>query len=295
MRSILLVFLVIVSLGNPLKAQFQKFNKLYFGMEGLFGLPGVINQNNFGFPEMAQIPSSQYAIGVHVGMAVKYEHRFDLGLRYGRSDLRYREQYGPNNDCTIPEYTLEKDLSFSYFHIPLTYKFLVLLENTKDLTNDLAKERLNFNRPTLFFSVGPQLSLYQTADLSYRMKSDRSNGQFVQVELSDIKAGVDCYAPVERLPDFLPTDRLDLLNTWTLDIYTGLGFAFPLTYSAALLLEGFYFTSLTDLNSPATGPGDVYLWRYPTYSGSGLRPYRAALHTAVGGKVTLSFRFPKGN
>ncbi len=109
-----LAFLYFIS---GLNAQLQyKTDKLYISPFASIGASAILNQNNFGFGEMAYKFKPGKQAGILVGSDNYLKTSFRFGVIYSEIGQKYYD--------ILLEIPHEKDVSLSYIQLPVVYKYV---------------------------------------------------------------------------------------------------------------------------------------------------------------------------
>lgn len=270
-----LVLLVWAAIGlcTESTAQFAKPH-VYTGASVGGGMSIIVNQNNYGFPEMHYTPAIATQFGAHIGLAMRPWSRLQLDYQIYNASYKFNESY--SSASTDGLLSLKKQIDFTLINIPLTYRHylidsdLIYAGNQKSIS--IALQRKN----TFFVLVGPQITRFKKASVSFQKNSSATGFKWKSVDLIDIKPGFDQYVPVDEIPDHLPDDGKDLFQETILCLVGGVGWNLILSPGLEITLECQAFFSILDINSSARDKQNRYLWRRRVYSVSDPDPYYPA-------------------
>lgn len=254
----------------PLQAQFMRPH-VYVGASVGGGLSAIINQNNYGFPEMNFGPEVVTQYGAHVGIALRPWSRLQVDYQRFNATYNFQESYASSSTDGV--ISLRKRIEISLVNIPLTYRHylidpdLVYAGNEKSIS--IALQRKN----TFFLILGPQVTQFSKASVTYQKNSAATGFKWQPADLIDIKPGFDSYVPVAEIPDYLPTDSRDLFQETILCLVGGFGWNLILSPGLEITLEAQGFISVLDINSSERDQQNRYLWRRRVYSVSDPDPY----------------------
>ncbi|MCF8237527.1 MAG: hypothetical protein K9I85_05185 [Saprospiraceae bacterium] len=271
--SILVLTLGLSCLSLKVGAQFLKPH-VYVGASVGGGLSIIVNQNNYGFPEMNYNPAIATQYGVHAGLAMRPWSRLQVDYQIYRSSYRFSESYSSSSTDGI--LSLRKQIDITLVNIPLTYRHyiinpdLIYAGNEKSIS--IALQRKN----TFFVLVGPQISSFKRASVTFQKNSAATGFKWQAADLIDIKPGFDGYVPIDEIPDHLPEDSRDLFQKTFLCLVGGVGWNLILSPGLEITLEAQAFFSLLDINSSDRDLQNRYLWRRRVYSASDPDPYYPA-------------------
>jgi len=114
-RSIVLLLFFFGSFNASSQLQY-KTGQLYLSPFIAVGAPAILNQNNFGFGEMAY----KLKVGKQAGIMFGYDSYLKTSFRFGILYSEVGQKYG---DILINT-PHEKDIHLTYIHIPAVYKYV---------------------------------------------------------------------------------------------------------------------------------------------------------------------------
>ena len=104
-----------------------KTDQLYISPVFNIGLPMIVNQNNYGYSEMAY----KLQIGGQAGISMGYDNYLKYSYRFGVLISKFGQSYS-DNLLGLPH---EKSVSLTYINIPVVYKYV--LGDTKGFDFDI--------------------------------------------------------------------------------------------------------------------------------------------------------------
>ncbi|MEZ5196441.1 MAG: porin family protein [Bacteroidales bacterium] len=124
----------------------QKGKELILGVGGGLTSVWIVNQNNYGEPELKYLPKMGYAASFNLG------YNFDESMAI-MTELQYSMQgqkYDGKQNIQGTTYNVDRDINLRYFNIPLFFKYGFGTSNTK-----------------FRFLVGPQFGILLEATQEY--------------------------------------------------------------------------------------------------------------------------------
>ncbi len=267
---LLILTLSLCNLGPQAYAQFAKPH-FYIGANVGGGLSIIVNQNNYGFPEMNYNPAIATQYGVHAGLAMRPWSRLQVDYQRYQATYKFQETY--SSSSTVGTISLRKQMDITLINIPLTYRHYFVDQELVDVGNEKSISIALEKRNTFFILLGPQITRFKKASVTYQMNSGATDFKWQPADLIDIKPGFDQYVPVHEIPDHLPSDGSDLFQETILCLVGGLGWNLILSPGLELTLEAQGYISVLDINSSERDQQNRYLWRRRVYSASDPDPY----------------------
>lgn len=237
--------------------------RIYVGASAFGGATMILNQNNYGLPEMSYRPSFDLAGGGVLGLAFDNKHQFQIELNYAAMKQRYADHYEPGI-CGAP-FDLKKTTNIQYVQVPLLYRYVFTPRNRLRYRND---------RPTWYINGGIQFSKLAGGSVDYELNRERASWTQVQQAF--------CYIDQTKLPA-PPRDTDQPFQKYSIDGVIGFGWQTFLSRQVMLGIEGRSFISLTDINSPYSSSNGIS-WRVPNPSKN---VYAASRNFAMGLRVNL--------
>ncbi len=152
-RTVLLLAAALFFLTVPegARGQARSAGAVHLGLSGGANNAYIVNQNNYGAPEL------DYTIGFGAGFGLKAGYQFTPGFGL-RTGLLYTRQ-GQGYEDTIGGQDVEKTVDLTYLSLPL-----------------LLDLRLGDPGKGFFFQIGPQLSFLLSADVEESGQSATPQG-----------------------------------------------------------------------------------------------------------------------
>lgn len=239
MKHILYFALSFLLIGTT-QAQVTSISSINVGGTAFTGLSLIAEQNNYGAPEMTFQPTPSYSGGILANVNWYENLGLQLEINYAFQGQKYFDIQGQKET--------EKEINLNYVQIPIMFKYTFT-----DYT-------ISQKAPNLYFVVGPQFGLLQSASLKYTR--DGTEVGFTEYHAEVIN-------PLnERHPEY--TTDLDLFNNFELSLTSGFGAAFEITNELTLTAESRLNWGISDINARD--------WRFPD-----LRNNYTASHNYVWG------------
>lgn len=124
----------------------QKGKELILGVGGGLTSVWIVNQNNYGEPELKYVPKMGYAVNFNLG------YNFDENMAI-MTELQYSlqgQKYDGKQNIDGTSYSVDRDINLRYFNLPLFFKYAFGTSTTK-----------------FRFLVGPQLGFLLEATQDY--------------------------------------------------------------------------------------------------------------------------------
>ncbi len=285
---IVLISLLVCYPGIQIIAQFTRPH-VYIGISIGGGFSAIVNQNNYGFPEMNYGPEVITQFGGHMGIAIHPWNRIQLDYQIFNARYNFEEHYSSNS--TEGEIYLRKQIDLTLINIPLTYRHYLIDTDLASVGNQktigIALKRKN----TFFVIVGPQITLFRKAKINYHKNNASTDFKWKPADLIDIKPAFDQYVPVDKIPDHLPIDGRDLFQNTILCLRGGIGWNYNLSPELEITLEVAGFISLLDLNTTERDQQNRYKWRHRVYSISDPDPYLPSSLQTISLNASLHYTF----
>jgi len=107
-RSLFLVFLLLSLAGFGQKT-------FYFGLGGYYGASGVVNQNDYGLPELDYEVPASFGYNANLG----YSFTKNIGIKMEIGYARLGQKYSDTRDSV--DYT--RDVKLGYLTVPVLFKY----------------------------------------------------------------------------------------------------------------------------------------------------------------------------
>ncbi len=114
--KIFLSFLFLFLYFNSFAQLQYKTGKLYLSPYASIGASAILNQNNFGFGEMAY----QFKLGKEAGILFGYDNYLKTSYRFGVIYAEIGQKYGD----VLLEIPHEKEITLTYIQVPVVYKYV---------------------------------------------------------------------------------------------------------------------------------------------------------------------------
>ncbi len=138
----------------------------YLGVTGGVGTVWIMGQHNYGIPNLSGIAHTAYTGGVVGGVTLKRGHGIhgEVVFSIQKHDYRdIRNILGQGRDIVVG-----KQLDFTYFRIPLTYKRIIGVENGD----------MDIGDSKFFWGTGIEIGALYDVRLNYTMNGE-SDDRFV--------------------------------------------------------------------------------------------------------------------
>jgi len=123
MKAKIILLLFFISVARCSFGQLQyKTNKLYLSPFASIGATAILNQNNFGYGEMAY----KFKLGKQAGILLGEDNYLKTSFRFG---VIYSE-IGQKYSDILLEIPHEKEITLTYIQVPVAYKYV--FGNTKN-------------------------------------------------------------------------------------------------------------------------------------------------------------------
>ncbi len=231
----LFIYLLLCTPG--LASAQSQFSQFYIGGQAGVTVPFIVNQNNYGLPEMDYKNSVSYEFGAVAGIRFDSKHNLQFELTYTDLGQNYEDSYKPGS----VRFTLNKRVDLSYLQVPVLYKFVI---NRVQGVYDFGR------RPNLFITAGPQLSVLMTSKVQYAI--DGTDATWRQVDDAFINDVIDPdIVALNPATEGEPVNSDDLFTPFALDAVLGMGLQMYIADDLLLFAEGRGFISVNDINAPA--------------------------------------------
>lgn len=181
MKKVLLILsclFIIISFN----ANAQKGKELILGVGGGITSIWIVNQNNYGEPELKYVPKMGYAVNFNLG------YNFDENMAI-MTELQYSlqgQKYDGKQNIGGTTYNVDRDINLRYFNIPLFFKYAFGTSSTK--FRFLVGPQFGFLlEATQDYIRDPQMQTYYLQNLEgksfYPLKSEISD-RFESTEIS---------------------------------------------------------------------------------------------------------------
>lgn len=229
MKRLVLVFLLFVCSFEISIAQMQyKTGQLYISPVISLGLPAIINQNNYGFGEMAY----DLKTGGQAGVLFGYDNYLKTSFRYG---VLYSE-IGQRYSDILLDIPHEKNITLEYIQVPVVYKYV--FGNTKGF---------DFEKIYKYIFGGFQVGYLLSADIQWiRDGKEVDMYDFISYgPYKDVNKNLD-----EILEIGIPANKKKLYNPIDLAIVGGAGAQYFFARRFTVFGELVGNIGLMDINAP---------------------------------------------
>ncbi|MEZ4907318.1 MAG: outer membrane beta-barrel protein [Saprospiraceae bacterium] len=233
-------FILVMILIFPGKSQMQyKTDQLYISPVLNIGLPMIVNQNNYGFSEMAY----KLKFGGQAGLFLGYDNYLKYSFRLGLLVSQFGQSYS-DNLLGVPH---DKKVNLSYIHIPIVFKYV--FGDTKGFDFDVLYK---------YVFGGFQLGYLYDAKVDwYRNNTETDFWDFVSYE--GINPNLD---DIEKIG--VPENDKDFFSKMDFMLVGGMGLQYFVSRKISVFGELTANIGLRDINDPT--------WRFRNnkneYSGS---------------------------
>lgn len=228
MKKIRFLFLVILtfSITKPVLSQLQyRKGQLYLSPIINIGAPAIINQNNFGFSEMAY----GIKVGGQAGLLMGYDNYIKSSFRFGVLYSKLGQKY---SDVLLGT-PHEKDITLNYINVPIVYKYV--LGDTKGF---------DFEMVYKYFFGGIQLGYLVNADIKWvRDGSDIDFWDFVSYQ--NINPNLD---EIQEIG--IPENDKEFFNPLDFSLTGGFGMQYFIGRNWSIFGELTGNIGIRDINSP---------------------------------------------
>lgn len=216
----------------------SQFSQFYIGGQAGITVPFIVNQNNYGLPEMDYEYSVSYGFGAVAGIRFDAKHNLQFELEYADLGQKYQDTYQPIG----PSFNLFKKVDLGYIQIPVLYKFVI---NRVQGVYDFGR------RPNIYIIAGPQFGMLLQSKVQYQINDQAAT--WVDVDnrfepIFSIDEEIEALNPATRGE---PVNSDDLFTPFSLDAVLGMGLQMYIADDLLLFAEGRGFISVNDINAPA--------------------------------------------
>lgn len=243
----ILYFVLSAFLVTTAQAQVTSITSVNVGGSVFSGLSLIAEQNNYGAPEMTFEATLAYSGGITANINWYENLGIQVEANYAFQGQNYFDIQG---GAQLPT---NKNVDLSYIQFPVLFKYTFTDYSVSQAA------------PDLFFVIGPQFGLLQSAKIEYLRDG-------VVVDFNDYHNSIN--NPLnDRHPDY--TTDIELFNNFDLSLASGLGAAFKLSDYLTLTAESRLTWGISDLNARD--------WRFPDLRNN----YTASRNYVWGLKVGL--------
>jgi hypothetical protein len=249
---------VLLLLTSVLGAQSYEATRFYLGGHVAGSFPWIINQNNYGLPELRYKPTPGFSGGLVAGMSFTSQHQIQLEVSYALLGQSYQDNIFGGS---IP---IRKDIDLSYVQLPLMYRFGMKRSKDAMFYTDVT---------TFFFTAGIQPGFLVGQGIDWRVDDQAKTWEEVYDQFSDPGYG---YSSILQAPSTTVSEQFKQF-----DLGAAGGFGVQRFFDERLLvsLELRTYFGLLDIN------GDD--WKVPNRSGN----YGASRNFSAGLRLNASYIF----
>ena len=171
--AILLAFFLTLT-TNLLFGQSYESTRFYLGGHLAGSMPWIINQNNYGLPELKYKPSLGFSGGMVAGVSFTSQHQLQLEVSYALLGQTYEDKIFGGS---IP---FRKDIDLSYIQLPIMYRFGMKRAQDAMFYTDVT---------TFFFTAGVQPSFLLAEGIDWTVDGEKQNWAQIRNEFSDPSYG----------------------------------------------------------------------------------------------------------
>jgi hypothetical protein len=253
MQKIKFLLLFLITGMYSLSAQSSFFG----GIGGGFYSSVIVGQQNYGQRDLASDYKFSPAYGIHLGMDFNNMHIVQIDPTFINIGANYKPSPNTAN--------LDRDVSLSYLHIPLSYRFVI-----KGGSNGM-------NAGTRFFiGAGPYFNILTNADMTTTVRGNDASLYAYLTEGGGNKNIIDLNV---LMPNQMNPEYKEMFNSLDLGAMIMFGGQSFLTENLKLSYEIRAGYSLTDINAEN--------WRLPNIDGN----YDGSRNLFAGIHIGLSYYF----
>lgn len=226
MKIIVKIVIVIVLFQCKIYSQLQyKTHQLFISPTASFGLPMIINQNNYGFGEMAYMVKVGGQYGIQVGYDNYLKSSYKIGLLYC--------QFGQSYSDILLQEPHEKKVSLNYFCVPFTYKYV--FGDTKGF---------DYEKIYKYVFTGLQIGYLYNAKVDW-IRSGSNVGFWDFISYQNVNQNI---SEIQEIG--IPQNDKDFYSKFDIFLLGGFGFQYFINTNFAIFTEGVVNLGLRDINDP---------------------------------------------
>lgn len=225
--------------NTALKAQYNDPSRLYVGGQLCGHVPFIVNQTNYGLPEMSYAVNAP-SIGGGIIAGIYFSST--LQLQGEVSFSRMGQEYKDNYSYIAGSFQLKKKITMDYFQVPLLLRFVVAAQADKVYMDD---------KPKLYFIAGPQISLLTAASYQYFVDGTPATWQQVDDRFGSGPEGAEIGNAINGANKKVvePKNALDLYEKISIELVGGMGLEKMINENILLNIEGRAFFGFNDINA----------------------------------------------
>ncbi len=250
----LLIALLIVGAA---RAQSYEATRFYLGGHLAGSFPWILNQNNYGLPELRYKPSPGFSGGLVAGVSITSQHQIQLEVSYALLGQTYEDDIFGGS---IP---IRKDIDLSYVQMPLMYRFGMKRAKDAMFYTDVT---------TFFFTAGIQPGFLIGQGIDWKVEGEDKTWEEVYARFSDPSYG---YSSILQAP----SSGSKQYKSFDLGAAGGFGVQHFFNERLLLSVELRAYLGLLDINEDA--------WRVPNRSGN----YGSSANFSAGLRLNASYIF----
>ncbi len=225
-RYILSIFILLTIQGIALSQLQYKKGQFYISPLVSAGLPAILNQNNYGYGEMAYGVKVGWKAGVLMGYDDYLKTSFRFGVLYSEIGQRY-------SDVLLGD-PHKKEINLKYFELPVVYKYV------------FGKSKgYNYSDINKYIFGGFQLSILADAEIYW----ERDGTEIEFWEFISYKEVNRNLGEITELG--VPKDDLDFFSRIDFGIVGGLGLQYFIGRRILVFAEAVGNLGFIDLNHPS--------------------------------------------
>lgn len=154
----------------PLSAQYRGQSRFFVGAHATGYYSMIVNQNNYGLPEMNYRfdPLPSFGGGIIAGVHFNNSHQIQVEFNAVNLKQKYEDNYTYGN-----HFNLKKSIESSYFQMPILYRYVFGADVDAVYMDNAIK---------FYVTAGPQLDMLLNAKVQYKV--DDINSTWRQVDVA---------------------------------------------------------------------------------------------------------------
>lgn len=237
--------------------------RFYVGGHLAGSFPWIVNQNNYGLPELKYKPNLGFSGGGVLGVSMTSQHQIQLELSYALHGQKYEE--GICGDSKL----MGKKVSLSYFQIPLMYRFGM----------KRAKDAIFYKNVTTFFmTAGVQVGFLLGENVEWTLDGEAITWEQLRSDVQSQAFGC-VYPNVQHAP----TTGGDWYQSLDFGVAGGFGVQRFINERVLISAEFRAYLGLLDINNDSPEQGAT--WRVPNNSGN----YGSSRNFSAGLRLNASY------
>lgn len=260
-----IAFCVALLTATHLGAQSYEATRFYLGGHVAGSFPWIVNQSNYGLPELRYKPAPGFSGGLVAGMSFTSQHQVQIEVSYALHGQSYQENiYGGVFD-------MQKDIDISYIQVPLMYRFGMKRAKDAIFYKDVT---------TFFFTAGVQPGFLIAENIDWKLDEQNVTWEDLYTQFSD---------PVYDYTNILqaPATSGNWYRHFDFGVAGGFGVQRFIKEKLLISLELRTYLGLLDINNDKPDQAPDRTWRVPNRS----NVYGASRNFSAGLRLNASYIF----